>query len=118
MEFIAKKLDHIRQQCLNRLGKRTKILKSNQETTFKTFIDLEKFVEHQLGVSEKDFKKYIIFHLILLTSSSLKQLSDMNLTGLLELLRKEGKYEVEQNANDKVKEEKVKKPSEAVKKDS
>ena len=56
--------------------------------------------------------------MILLTSSSLKQLSDMNLTGLLDLLRKEGKYEVEQNANDKVKEENVNKPSEAVKKDS
>ena len=57
---------------------------------FKTYADLEKFVEQTLLVPEKDFKKYVIFNLILLPAS-IKSLSEVKLSPFMDLLKKEGK---------------------------
>jgi hypothetical protein len=67
------------------------VLASNQSTSFKTFTDCERFVEQTLGISEKDFKKYIIFNLIL---SKSKYPSDITLATLIETLKKEGKFPI------------------------
>jgi hypothetical protein len=57
---------------------------------FKTFNDLERYVENTLVIPEKDFKKYLIFN-ILVPATSIKQLNDIPLSGLIDLMKKEGK---------------------------
>lgn len=88
VEYITKKLEHIRFQALNRLGKKASKISAFQEASFKTYTELEKFVELTLGVPEKDFKKFIIFNL-LLNSPSIKSLTDISLTPLIDLAMKQ-----------------------------
>ena len=80
-------MEHIRFQALNRLGKKASKISAFQEASFKTYTELEKFVDLTLGVPEKDFKKFIIFNL-LLNSPSIKSLTDISLTPLIDLAMK------------------------------
>lgn len=90
VEYVQKKLDPvIKTQSLNRLQKKVDVLEQCKANTFKSFNDCEKFVEQTLGIAEKDFKKHIIFNLIL---TKTKQLSEISLSGMIETLKKEGKY--------------------------
>lgn len=63
---------------------------SNIKQIFKGFVELERFLEHDLGVSEKDFKKYIIFNMIL-AGPTVKTITEISLQPLVDLLVKEGK---------------------------
>lgn len=68
LDYILKKLGGetvIRGQAINRLANKSELVLSSNA---KGPVEVEKVIEQTLGIHEKDFKKYIIFHLIIIPS--------------------------------------------------
>jgi hypothetical protein len=57
-------------------------LSAYKEAQFKGYAELDKFVEVTLGIPEKDFKKMVIFGLMV---PHLKSLVDIPITSLIDL---------------------------------
>ena len=72
----------MKQQAINRLVRKLDTLTAYKEAQFKGYLELDKFLEQTLGFPEKDFKKLVIFGLML---PSLKSLVDIPLTSLITL---------------------------------
>lgn len=72
-------------QAINRLIKKVDTLNAYKEAQFKGYQELDKFVELTLGIPEKDFKKMVIFGLMV---PSLKTLNDIPVSSLIELSSK------------------------------
>ena len=72
----------MKQQTINRIIKKTESLSAYKEAQFKGYAELDKFVEVSLGIPEKDFKKMIIFGLMM---PHLKSLVDIPITSLIDL---------------------------------
>ena len=71
-------------------------LSAYKEAQFKGYPELDKFVEVTLGIGEKDFKKMVIFGLML---PHLKSLNDILITSLIELANGSSNQKVETRPN-------------------
>ena len=72
----------MKQQAINRLIRKLDTLTANKEAQFKGYAELEKFVELTLGIPEKDFKKMVIFGLMV---PSIKSLNEIPISSLIDL---------------------------------
>ena len=72
----------MKQQAINRLIRKLDTLTANKEAQFKGYAELEKFVELTLGIPVKDFKKMVIFGLMV---PSIKSLNEIPISSLIDL---------------------------------
>ena len=72
----------MKQQAINRLIRKLDTLTAYKEAQFKGYTELDKFVEVTLGIPEKDFKKMVIFGLIV---PSIKSLNEIPISSLINL---------------------------------
>lgn len=72
----------MKKQAINRLIRKLDTLTAYKEAQFKGYLELDRFVEVTLGIPEKDFKKMVIFGLMVPT---LKSLNDVPISSLIDL---------------------------------